>query len=88
MRSGQSDCNPISSDYGLWIVRLTKSDSIIGNTAYDAIEGQLRSHKKLAKELIDSTPAEIASPTKARGSKKELDKDGKFGPVLGPLQGC
>jgi hypothetical protein len=55
---------------------------------YDAIEGQLRSHKKLAKELIDSTPAEIASPTKARGSKKELDKDGKFGPVLGPLQGC
>jgi hypothetical protein len=55
---------------------------------YDAVEGQLRSHKKLAKELIDSTPAEIAGPTKARGSKKELDKDGMFEPMLEPLQNC
>ena len=55
---------------------------------YDAVEGQLRSHKKLAKELIDSAPLEIASPTKARGSKKELDKDGMFGPMLEPLQNC
>jgi len=55
---------------------------------YDAVEGQLRSHKKLAKELIDSAPAGIAGPTKARGLKKELDKDGMFGPMLEPLQNC
>ena len=55
---------------------------------YDAVEGQLRSHKKLAKELIGSTPAEIAGPTKARSSKKEFGKDGMFGPMLEPLRNC
>ena len=55
---------------------------------YDAVEGQLRSYKKLAKELIGSTPAEIAGPTKPRGSKKEFDKDGMLGLMLEPLQNC
>ena len=58
MRSRQSNYNWIGSDYGLWIVRLTKSDSIIGNTDLAMVVHQR------AMRLSQTDPANWAIPIK------------------------